>query len=175
MTSSVYSVFSIETTHSTALALTKMAEGASSLVLLRLIDEAVTTCSSAVDVFNAFTKSTVEVTESIKTAECAEGMYIDEDDKCILALDDLRASLIRALSTSQAMRSGVARGKDRGRLKDHHCDLLNGTLDDLITAVESAIDAADEFQAAIISYDLRAEPRPSSGVPLQELLSSLKD
>lgn len=146
---------------------------AASIGLLNAIGGTVDTMTGIAKVMSGFASMIVDTADEIRGTETAEGMYLDPDDTSINAIERSEGHLKDFLTKLVRKRSAI--DKDR-RLGDHHCESLHDAYDEATSAVAELIEELRTLRAAIISHDLKAEPREGSAVfdTVDQLIADLR-
>lgn len=144
-----------------------------SLELLDQIDGTIGTMEGLEAVMNGFGRMLASFTDEVKGKEALPGEYLDADDVAIDALAKAEEVLKNLLTKMVRGQSNI--DKDC-RLKDHHCEALHEAYERATGAVAELIELATCARAAIISHDLKAEPRDlATCEAVDALINSLRN
>lgn len=127
--------------------------------LLAAIDGTVDAMQGIVKIMSGLAAMIANAAEEIEAKNVKEGEYIDPDDVAIDAMgratDQLKTFLMKLVLKRQTI------DKDC-RLKDHHCESLHDAYEEAMDEVASLVDVLDVTRSAVISHDMKAEPRGDS-------------
>lgn len=143
-----------------------------SLELLRAIDETVDALAGVAKVASGQAELISSVTAEVTDATPSPGAYIDPDDRIIDTMMRTAGELKNSLTVLVRRRAAV---DGDGRLRDHHCEALHEAFEAAIAAIAELADSLDTARAAIITHDLKAEPRDGAEVfgTVTDLISNL--
>jgi cystathionine beta-lyase/cystathionine gamma-synthase len=127
-----------------------------SLYLLRAINKTVDALHAQERLAEATAENCVVLSNRIAARETYEGRYLDSDDVIINGIETAYKSLEERLPSMVLQKSSIDADNNLTR---EHCDLLHSAYDLCIRAVAGLIEASKTLRAAVISHDLRAEPR----------------
>ena len=127
-----------------------------SLYLLRAINRTVEALHAQEKLADATAENCGVLSKRIAAREVYEGRYLDADDVIINGIETAYKSLEEKLPSMVLQKTSI--DKD-GNLTEDHCELLHSAYDLCICAVAGLIEASKTLRAAVISHDLRAEPR----------------
>ena len=127
-----------------------------SLDLLRAVDCTVDALGGLVKILDGFADLCMGIGIEANQAEVVEGEYLDDDDLAISALGRTVDVLKDALAVLVRKRAAIDADPN---LCDHHCEALHDAYGSAEVSVAELIEAAQSARAAIISHDLKAEPR----------------
>lgn len=144
-----------------------------SLELLDQIDGTIATMEGLESIMTGFGRLLSSFIDEVKSKEVLPGEYLDADDIAIDALAKAEEVLKNLLTKMVRRQSSI--DKDN-RLKDHHCEALHESYERATGAVAEMIELATCARSAIISHDLKAEPRDmSTCVAVDALINSLRN
>lgn len=111
--------------------------------------------------------------DEIAAMTVVPGEYIDDNDTAITSIGRAIAALQILLQRLVLRRSMI--DKD-GRLKGHHCESLHDAYEVADSAVAGLIEVLRNTRAAVITHDLKAEPRGSAEefATFEDLLANLR-
>lgn len=152
-------------------AITRSAE--TSLELLRKIDGTVDALSAMSKVVNGIADLYDSITDEINLLEVNEGQYLDAEDRMVNALERSVSELKNLLTNLVQKRSSI---DGDPRLRSHHCEALHSAYEEAEISVVDMIESVERVRSAIISYDLKAEPRGDAMVftTVSNLIASLR-
>lgn len=127
-----------------------------SLELLRAIDGTVDALGGLTKVVDGFVDLCSTITAEANNAEIVDGEYLDADDQAIDALGRTATDLKDFLAVLVRKRATI---DSDPRLCDHHCEALHDAYEAAEAAVAELIEVAQIARSAIITHDLKAEPR----------------
>jgi hypothetical protein len=130
----------------------------SSLYLIRAIERTLDSLHSEEEIAHAVAAKAVELTKRIKGAPVFSGHYLDPNDESIDFFETGYKALEERLPALLTKKSAIDHDRQLG---EDHCETLRNSYDRAIDAVASLIEALKDLRAAIITYDLAAEPKPS--------------
>jgi hypothetical protein len=143
-----------------------------SLDLLRAVDGTVDALAGVTKVVSGFVSLLSGIAAEVAASEVVEGEYLDPDDKAIDTLERAAGELKDYLT--RLVRGKAAIDGDP-RLSNHHCEALHDAYEAAMNAVAELVEALQTARAAIITHDLKAEPRDSeSFTTASSLIASLR-
>ncbi len=148
------------------MALAPSVEG-SSLYLLRAIEQTVDSLQVEEQLAQALAAVTGQLSREIRTAEVVTGAYLDPDDAAINKIEAGYRAIEEYLPRLLLKKSSVDQD---GRLEADQCDLLHTAYDRCISSLAALIESCKDLRAAVITYDLAAEPTPSESFDSAESL-----
>jgi len=145
---------------------------AASLTLLSAVDNTVDTLAGVSKVTSGLSDMLAKTASEIDARTVVEGEYIDENDEAI----DVLASAAARMKTllTQIVRRRAAIDRDN-RLKGHHCESLHESYEQATAEIADLIEVLENTRAAIITHDLKAEPRSNLQTfeTVEDLIDSL--
>ncbi len=145
---------------------------AASLRLLSAVDNTVDTLAGVSKVTSGLSVMLAKTASEIDARTVVEGEYIDENDEAI----DVLASAAARMKTllTQIVRRRAAIDRDN-RLKGHHCESLHESYEQATAEIADLIEVLENTRAAIITHDLKAEPRSNLQTfeTVEDLIDSL--
>ena len=138
-----------------------------SLGLLAAIDGSVDELLGVSKVMSGLSTMLAKEATEIEQKPTIEDEYIDEDDAAIDVMASAAAHL-KTLLTQLVLRRRAIDEDDR--LKGHHCEALHDAYESATGEVAGLIETLEITRSAIISHDLKAEPRGTI-----EAFSSVED
>lgn len=144
-----------------------------SLELLRKVDGTVETMEGLAKIADGVSILTAAAITSISSAEVVSGEYLDPDDKAIDTMERTSCELKDYLQQLVLKRATIDTDP---LLCDHHCEALHDAYESAMNAVAELAELLQQFRAAIISHDLKAEPRDDceSFQTVQDLIADLR-
>ena len=127
-----------------------------SLRLLRDIEATVTSLSGTQKILTGLGDLIASKPEEISRLEPTEGDYIDPEDNLIATLSRTSSMLEDFRKKLGVKRSAIDQDD---RLKAHHCEALHDAYKGVMSAADGLAEIVEDFRRAIISHDLKAEPR----------------
>lgn len=143
-----------------------------SLRLLAAIDGTVDALVGVEKVISGLSTMLANAADEIQSMPMVEGVYIDEDDTAIDAMARA-ASQLKTFLTNLVLRRRAI--DEDARLKNHLCEALHDAYECTIGEVAGLIEVLENTRSAIISHDLKAEPRGNleSFSSVEKLIASL--
>jgi hypothetical protein len=144
-----------------------------SLDLLKAIDGTVDAMTGITKIVDGLVSLTGGISNEVNAIQVIEGEYLDADDVVIDTMartaDELKGFLTLLVRKRKAI-------DDDPRLHDHHCEALHDAYEGTINAVAELIETLESARAAIIAYDLKAEPRGGPEVfdTVNDLIANLR-
>ncbi len=143
-----------------------------SLDLLRAIDETVGALTGVAKIASGLAELVAGITTEVTGTTSSPGAYIDPDDKIIDTMMRTAGELKNSLTALVRRRTTI---DGDGRLRDHHSEALHEAFEAAIGAIAELAENLDTARAAIITHDLKAEPRDGAEVfaTVNDLISHL--
>ena len=108
----------------------------------------------------------------MQVAQIMPACYIDPDDAAINKIETGYRAIEEQLPGLLVKKSAIDQD---GRLDGEQCELLHIAYERCIAALAGLVEASKDLRAAVITYDLSAEPAPSETFDSpEELVSSLR-
>lgn len=144
-----------------------------SLDLLKVIDGTVDAMTGTTKIVDGLVSLVAGVSNEVNGMTAVEGEYLDAGDFVIETMARTASELKDFLTVLVRKRAAIDRDP---RLHDHHCEALHDAYEGTINAVAELIEALESARAAIISYDLKAEPRGGPEVfdTVNDLIANLR-
>lgn len=141
--------------------------------LLDDIDDTLSTMVGIATIMDGLNKVIAGCIEQMSVLDVVKNVYMDANDELIDRIVITSSTLKDFLARLVAQRSSIDRDS---RLKEHHCESLHDAYEEAINATTALIESMDNFRLAIISYDLKAEPREDIEVfeTVDDLISNLR-
>ena len=141
-----------ETIHSFA----EAAEGLADLNLVRVVDATVDALLASAKFYRNHAVLGRSIIAQINDAPVVAGTYLDPDYKLTAGLAELAERHADTLSAMTIKKGAI---DEDSRLSGSHCDMLHTAYDDALLFLATLIEVTKDMRAAVISYDLKAEPR----------------
>ena len=129
-----------------------------SIGLLTAIDGTVDAMVGIAKIMSGYVTIFSKAADEIQAKTIVEAEYIDADDLAIDILERTADHLKDLLTTLVLKRRAI---DCDCRLKEHHCEALHDAYEQAMTEVAELIEVVQATRAAIITHDLKAEPRNS--------------
>ena len=144
-----------------------------SLDLLRAIDGTVDAMNGVAKVTTGLVVFLTSVTHEVSSAEVFESEYLDADDQAIDTMERSAGELKDHLA--QLVRRRATIDCDP-KLHDHHCEALRDAYQAAIDGVAELIETLEKARSAVITHDLKAEPRggPEVFATVSDLITNLR-
>ncbi|HQW81258.1 MAG: hypothetical protein IPF83_00950 [Rhodanobacteraceae bacterium] len=135
---------------------TESFDGLADLRVARVVDETVDALLAEAKFYRGHAVLGRSIIARIVEQTPSPGEFMDE-------AGDLEAGLREVIDRAESMLSlwTASKGKIDGdkRLSSGHCDMLHSSYDDALVALATLIETSKDMLAAVISHDLKAEPR----------------
>ncbi len=148
-----------------------------SLGLLAAIDGTVDELLGVSKVMSGLSTMLAKKATEIEQKPTTEGEYIDEDDAAIDVMASAAAHLKTFLTQLVLRRKAIDEDGRDGRLKGHHCEALHDAYESATGEVAGLIETLEITRSAIISHDIKAEPRGTIEAfsSVEDLIASLHE
>lgn len=135
---------------------TESFEGLVDLRVARAVDETVDALQAETKFYRGHAVIGRAIISRITNLPITSGVYLDDGGNLEDELDEVIGRSEAWLSTLTSKKGCI--DTDPG-LSPSLCDVLHGAYDDTLVAMACLIEVAKDLRAAIVSHDLRAEPR----------------